>query len=149
MIAAFLSLTAAMAFLAWLAIWARRPSASRYAAVITLPAAMVITWFALQQPLGNPQDGIAPGEYTVLGARIDTPTNSSAGAIYVLLDGREPVYVRLPYSNEAAEKLQAAMDTDEGAVIGAQEGGTFEFYAAPVVPEPPKQPERPAFRIGG
>lgn len=48
----------------------------------------------------------APGEYTVLGARIDVD-----GAIFVLLNANpEPRYYRLPYSQQAANALQAAMD---------------------------------------
>lgn len=53
----------------------------------------------------------APGEYTVLGARIDVPGAGAAGAIFVLINANpEPRYYRLPYSQQAANDLQAALD---------------------------------------
>lgn len=142
MTTALLALTATLATMAWLAIWARRPTASRYLAIATLPTAIAISWLALQQPLGAPADNPPPGEYTVLGARID-----AGEAIYVLLDGDPPRYYRLPYSHEAAEQLQEAMLGEGGAVMDAQEGGRFDFHEAPVSAAPPKQPESPAFTV--
>lgn len=52
---------------------------------------------------------IAPGagQHTVLGARIDINE-----AIWVLLDAQgEPKFYRLPYSQAAANQLQAALDS--------------------------------------
>lgn len=148
MTTAWLILTATLAAMALIAIWARRPTAFRLAAVVTLPAAAVIAWYALTVPLGKPAAPPPPGEYTVLGARIDVDV-----AIYVLLDGTadsngEPRYHKLPYSNETAQKLQEAMDGGNGVQMDAQEGGEIQFGEPPVAAEEPKQPERPAMQIG-
>lgn len=68
-------------------------------------AVSIATGFASTIPLGHPSYDPPPGEYTVLGARIDVDE-----AIYVLLDGPIPKYYRLPYSAGTANQLQQALD---------------------------------------
>lgn len=144
----WLAMSAMLAAFAWLVIWARRPTASRYVAVIALPAAMAAGWFMLTVPLGRPAAPPPSGEYTVLGARIDV-----GRAIYVLLDGvpgsEEPRYYKLPYTNEDAEQLQEAQEAGNGVRMNTQEGGEIQFGESPVAADEPKQVERPAMTIGG
>lgn len=98
--------------------------------------------------LGHPSFNKPPaGDYTVLGARIDVDE-----AIYVLLDAApEPRYYRLPYSQGAANQLQAAIEgtaDGEGTVrghFGATGSPGFSEEAPP--PEPEKRAERAI--IGG
>jgi hypothetical protein len=142
MTATWLALSAILAFFTLATVWARRPTAARAASGAALPAAIVAAWFALQQPLGEPAGAPKPGEYAVLGARIDVDV-----AIYVLLDGPQPRYHKLPYTKEAAEQLQRATDAGNGVVMDVQEGGELDFGAPPSTDEP-KRPERPALTIG-
>ena len=91
------------------------------------------------------------GPLTVLGARIDVDK-----AIYVMVDGSgvggEPRLYVLPYSEQAASKLQKAMDgtaDGEGAVtmeMGAD--GTPGFAEETPPPEKPKAQNETAI-IGG
>jgi hypothetical protein len=83
------------------------------------------------------------GDYAVLGARIDVDE-----AIYVLLDdGKdEPRYYRLPYSQAAANQLQAALDgaaDGEGGVSMTMDGdGSPGFAEETPPPDPEKRAER-------
>ena len=88
----------------------------------------------------------APGEYTVLGARIDVPGAGSDGAIFVLLNGSpEPRYYRLAYSQQAANELQSALDAisdGEGDVVMRMgESGAVGFSEDVPPQEPDKVPE--------
>jgi hypothetical protein len=115
----------------------RQAVALTLVAVMTLPAAfMTLGRAAPWAP--------ATGQHTVLGARIDVDK-----AIYVLLDADpEPRYFKLPYSAQAANELQAAMD---GAADG--EGTTTMQMGEDGSPgfaedhdankEPPKRAEQP------
>ena len=93
--------------------------------------------------LGHPTPRQPPtGEHTVLGARIDKDV-----AIYVLLDGvsvgsAEPRYYVLPYSDQAANDLQRAMDGGQGVAMEMGEDGSPGFGEPSVEPEAPKQKER-------
>lgn len=147
MITAWLSVTAALAGLALIAVWARRPSHYRSMAVCALPLAACVAYGALTVPLGKPTLSIPPGKYDVLGARIDTPTSNNAGAIFVLLDGSQPVYVRLPYSKGAAEALQEAMNGDGDVVGDMSDEGEMQFHEQPVTSGEPKRAERPEFEV--
>jgi hypothetical protein len=115
--------------------------------VAVVPVAALAGWLALHALLGLPSHNLPQGEFAVLGARIDTPTDTSAGAIYVLVDGSPPRYYVLPYSKHAAEQLQAALNDGNGIRMEAQEGGDVEFGEAPVAADEPKQAETPI--IGG
>jgi len=87
------------------------------------------------------------GPLTVLGARIDVDK-----AIYVMVDGPQPKLYVLPYSEQAASKLQKAMDgtaDGEGTVtmeMGAD--GTPGFAEETPPPEKPKAQNETAI-IGG
>ncbi|WP_159585947.1 hypothetical protein [Chelativorans xinjiangense] len=145
MTTAWLALTTILAAFAWLTIWARRPTASRYIAVAALPLALAAVWLALTSMLGKPADGgLPPGEYEVLGARIDVDE-----AIYVLLDGEPPRYHRLPYSAQAAEQLQGAIESGNGVQITMDgDGGEMTFHEPPIEADAPKRIERPSMRVG-
>jgi hypothetical protein len=149
MTAAWLTLFAILACMAWIAIWARRDTAWRATSIGVLPIAAGAAWFALMVPLGRPAAQLPAGEFVVLGARIDVPTDSSAGAIYVLVDGiaDEPRYYRVPYSTRAANDLQNAMDGENGAQVTADGDGGATFHEPPVTADEPKQAETPI--IGG
>ena len=155
MTTAWLFLTLAMTAVAWVAIWARHDSEWRVRSALMVPCCAVLAWHFLTVPLGKPASTPPAGEYTVLGARIDVPTDTSAGAIYVLLDGvaeaaeeSVPRYYVLPYSTQQANALQSAMDSGNGAMMEANENGEPDFYEPPVQADTPKQPERPAITIG-
>lgn len=137
MTVAWLAITAALGSMAWLAVWHERAVAAAL-----LPVALAASWVALQQPLGEPSTRVPDGEYVVLGSRIDVNV-----AIYVLVDGDEPRYYRLPYSDAAAEQLQRAQEQPGGVLMDAQDG-EFGFDGAPTAGAP-KQAERPELRIGG
>jgi hypothetical protein len=109
-------------------------------AALTAPASFMT--------LGHPSITKPPaGEHTVLGARIDVDE-----AIYVLLDDApEPKYYRLPYSQGAANQLQAALDGAADGVGGVAmrmgEDGSPGFAETAPPPEPEKRGERAI--IGG
>lgn len=112
-------------------------------AVAGFLVAGIVGYYTATLPLGHPTLSRPPaGKFTVLGARIDTPSATSAGAIYVLLDGEEPVYYKLPSSTADANDLQEAMDgavQGEGGVVATVgEDGNAVFHPAPVVADEPK-----------
>lgn len=95
--------------------------------------------------LGHPAFDLPNGEHVVLGLKIDEPR-----AIYVLLDGQEPRYYRLPYSDETAKALQdAAYAAEEGGEVVMNNSGDGEPGFSERMPaEPPaKAPEQ--VEIGG
>lgn len=140
--------------IAWLALTAvtglvlaiRNPRA----AVIAFMASLPLTYYAAHMPLGMPIGGKPPaGKYQVHGARIDRGV-----AIYTLmsLDGAQPRYYSLPYSESAASDLQEAMDAQFGGNAGGvgadiMPSGAAVFHADPVTGPEDKQAEAPL--IGG
>lgn len=142
-LALWLVLTLATAALAFLAV-RRRMSSSL--AVFLFVAIAPLGFAAMQQPLGYPDyDSLPPGEWRVLGARIDTDV-----AIYALLDdgSGEPHLYRLPYSAGEADKLQQALDNTAGGLasgvtVRADDQGDPEFHENPVRGDEPKQAETP------
>lgn len=149
MTAAWLTLSAILASMAWVAIWARRDTGWRGTSVAIVPVAIGASWLALMVPLGKPAANLPAGEWAVLGARIDVPTETSAGAIYILVDGvaDEPRYYRIPYSTRAANDLQNALDGEGGVVIKTDGEGGDTFHPAPVTAEEPKQAETPIYEV--
>ena len=104
-------------------------------------------FFAMQQALGRPDhDTLPPGEYKVLGARIDVDV-----AIYAMLDdgSGEPHLYRLPYTTGQANALQDALDATAGGQAGgaglqqSDSPGEPQFFPIPVQPNPPKAGESP------
>lgn len=120
---------------------------SRRQAIAFLVLALV-TAPATALPLGHAAPWQpAPGQYTVLGARIDIDE-----AIYVLLDGDpSPRFYRLPYSQSAANQLQAALDgtaDGEGSVsMRLGEDGSPGFREEGGAAEEPKRAEQPTLRM--
>lgn len=110
---------------------------------------VLVTLTVVFMPLGHPAFWKPPkGEYTVLGVRIDIDE-----AIYVLLDdGGEPKYYKLPYSKEAAEQLQNAMDgtaDGEGSVrMRMSDDRSPGFFEEGGQQEQPKRQEAPMFGGG-
>lgn len=144
----WLFLTLALCAFAWLAV-PTAASRHRAATVAALPVVALVAWVSLLQPLGKPAAPPSAGKYTVLGARIDVPTQNSAGAIYVLLDGApKPTYYAMPYTKAAAEQLQGAMDGegDVSAVIGPEGGVSFNGQP-PVTDDENKTVEMPLMNI--
>ena len=97
--------------------------------------------------LGHPATHLPKGEHVVLGLKIDEPR-----AIYVLLDGQEPRYYRLPYSDETAKALQdaayAAEEGGEGQVVMQNSGDGQPGFSERLQAEPPRKvPEQ--VEIGG
>lgn len=117
---------------------------------LSLPVAVGIAALAVYLPTGSPRfTQPPPAEYTVLGADIQVNI-----AIYVLLKegANPPVFYKLPYSNEAANQLQQALDASQGTGQGPHikldgEGGAQFDGPPPVTGEPPKTPEIPAISI--
>lgn len=137
----WLGLAILLSAFAWLA--------KKRLAAISLPFAALIAAGALFVPLGRPIPLMPPaGDYTVVGADIQVDV-----AIYALLKpaGGQPVFYRLPYSNEQASQLQGAKDASQDgtgihAVIG-EDGGVKYDGSPPVTGEQPKQAEAPAISL--
>ena len=108
----WLAFVAATAAVAWF-------GSKRQAIVLALVAAA--TGIMPAVTLGHPATTLPDGEHVVLGMKIDEPT-----AIYVLLDGEEPRYYRLPYNDKTAKALQDASyaaEEGEGQVVMQNSGG--------------------------
>lgn len=143
---AWLLMTTALGGAATLAAWSRT-SRFRTAAVVAFLAAAGASYYATTLPLGNPiETEPPPGHYTVIGARIDMPTASSAGAIFVLLDSGQgaPVYYKLPFSSGDADDLQEALNAGvqgDGGVGMEMAEGEYVFHPPAVQGDEQKQPE--------
>lgn len=113
---------------------------------LALPVAVALAAGAMWVPTGTPRYTAPPaGRYAILGARIDV-----GQAIYVLLDDGKgvPAYYRLPYSDQKAGELQAALDTASGGgtaafITDGEEGGETYDGEPPVTGDEPKTPETP------
>lgn len=145
---AWLTLTFVLAAAATFAVWSRRDTAHRGLSVASFLVAAGVSFFAVQMPLGYPTTSEPPpGEYTVLGVRIDVDE-----AIYVLLDSGagQPVYYRLPYTTGKANSLQEALnkaDGEGGVGMKVGEGGESVFHPPPVVADEVKVPEIPTMEV--
>lgn len=117
---------------------------------LSLPIAVALAALAVYLPTGSPRfTKPPPAEYTVVGADIQVNV-----AIYLLLKVGDapPTYYRLPYSNEAANQLQQALDGAAGGGPGVKvkidgEGGQSYDGPPPVTGEPPKTPETPQISL--
>jgi hypothetical protein len=134
----WLALSLALAAYAWFA----------YRTPVVLPALAAMAALCMWVPTGTPRLTTPPaGDYTVVGADIQVDV-----AIYALLKPATgpAVYYRLPYSNEQANALQAAMDGEGGASAAVGEGGGIAYDGEPPVSgNEAKVPERPALNVGG
>lgn len=134
----WLALSLALCAYAWFA----------YRTPYVLPVLAFAAAAAMYLPTGTPRLTTPPaGHYTVLGADIVVDV-----AIYALLkpEGGEPVYYRLPYSTQAANALQEAMDGGNGvsAEVGT-EGGVAYDGDPPVSDTESKHAEQPQLNLGG
>ena len=105
---------------AWLAIWSRRDTWARPAAVVLFLAAMPTISLAAIESLGwhRPIElvwDLNPGDYRVLAAKM---VQDKAIYIYIDDDARlEPRPIILPWNNDTANAIQRALD---GAPDGAE-----------------------------
>lgn len=132
---AWLALAFVLAAMAYLAARTARPSVYRRYTLAALPACAVGAALAVSTPLGWPTPLTPPpGDYAVLGSRIDVDQ-----AIYVLLDVGDgaPRYYVLAYSAQQANKLQAALDSQEQPTV-RMSGEGEEFGSRPAPPAPRK-----------
>ncbi|MBZ9984906.1 hypothetical protein LB521_27620 [Mesorhizobium sp. BR-1-1-8] len=118
----------------------------RWTTVALLPASMAavaVVVLSLGRPLPMTPP---PGDYQVLGAKIVVDV-----AIYALLDdGTTATYYVLPYSTSAANDLQAAQDGEGGASASVGEDGGVAYDGEPPVQgDAAKEPEAPAYSVGG
>lgn len=113
----------------------------RQAIALAIVAAAILP--ATFLPLGHATPFRPDCPCTVLGARIDPEE-----AIWVLLDGPTPKFHKLPYSQMAANQLQAALDgaaESQGTVkMQLGEDGSPGFAEEAPPPEPDKSAESPA-----
>lgn len=131
----------------WLAFALAAGILSWFSPRAALPFAAIVAamFFATQLPLGHPSLRLPDGEHHVLGAKIVEDV-----AIYVLLDGDEPRYYRLPYDEYTAQQLQNATDgaMENGtAVVLNNESGAIGISEEAPPAEPPKGAEAPV--LGG
>ena len=141
---------------AWLAIWSRRDTWGRAAAVVLFLAAMPTIGLAAVESLGWHRPihlvwDLDGGEYRVLAAKLVQDE-----AIYIYIDDEtrvEPRPLLLPWDNDTANAIQRALD---GAPDGSE--GEFmmsyepsidvneqQFHPLPQQPVlPPKQVPEPA-----
>ena len=113
----------------------------RQAITLAIVAAVILPTTFL--PLGHATP-LAPNcPCMVLGARIDPEE-----AIWVLLDGPEPKFHKLPYSQMAANQLQSALDgaaESQGVVkMKMGEDGSPGFAEEAPPPDPEKTADKPA-----
>jgi hypothetical protein len=143
-----LAVVALFAAAAWLAIWSRRDTWARPAAVVLFLAAMPTIAMAAVESLGwhRPIEfvwDLDQGDYRVLAAKM---VQDKAIYIYIDDDKRvEPRPLLLPWDNDTANAIQRALD---GAPDGSE--GEFmmsyepsidmteqQFHAVPPEPAPP------------
>lgn len=145
---AWLFLVLAFGTVALFAVWSRKPTGYRAASVVAFILAAALSLPVALAPLGAPRFlAPPPGEYRVLGARIDPDV-----AIYVLLQPAEglPVYYVLPYSAASANDLQNAIDGkgEGGGVRGTFSEGAVNFdVEPPVTADEEKVAEQPMYEV--
>ena len=155
-LSAWLALALILCTSASIAIWSRRATASRTWAIAvllaSLPASLPIAASGLSRPIPYlPGITVSRSKHTVLGFKV-----VRGKAIYVLFDGHEPRYYRLPFSAETAQALEDAKRKagkrgkvqmkDKGG-NGLSQRGQFNVWAQPQPPLPPKQPQAPAVDV--
>lgn len=145
--------------MATFAIWSRRETSVRGAAVAGLLVAAPVVVASLSLSLGWPVPLIAglnapPGDWQVIGSKMVV-----GEGIYVLLDtGDVPRHYRLPWDKNMSDKLQGLLDGQQNGERGDlrlkmppfefswSKKKPPEFYALPqpkVLPDKPRQREQP------
>lgn len=136
---------------AWLAIWSRRDTWARPAAMLLFLAGIPTIGAAAVESLGWHKPlplawDLAPGDHRVLAAKLVQDQ-----AIYLYLDDAarvEPRPLVLPWSNDAANRIQALQDQ-----AGPDSNGQFVMRYEPSLdthapqfhplPQPPALPPKP------
>lgn len=140
------------AFAAWLAIWSRRDTIGRHAAVavfivgVPIAAAVSVETLGWAKPLWAAYE--LRGDFRVIGAKIIVDD-----VIFAYIDipsSSEPRAIRIPYSSETASKLQSMMDNPgtAGEIMmrfdWSQDQSSVEFHLPPpenAMPEKEQQEE--------
>ena len=125
---------------AWLAIWSRKDTWARPAAIVLLLAALPTIAAAGVHTLGHHRPinlawELGRGEYLILGVKMEQDK-----AIYLYLeapDRLEPWPLVLPWDNETANEIQKAMDGSEGE--GADGEGKMMMNYDPSLDDNPLQ----------
>lgn len=134
----WLCLMLALAAYAWFA----------YRTPYVLPILAAAAALAMYVPTGTPRYTTPPaGHYEVLGADIVVDQYIDA---LLKPEGGEAMLYRLPYTNNQANALQAAMDGEGGAraEVGT-DGGVAYDGEPPVTGDENKVPEQPQLNVGG
>lgn len=151
-----LAVIALFAAAAWLAIWSRRDTWGRSAAVVVFLAAVPTVGLAAVESLGwHRPIGLAwdldEGEYRVLAAKMVQDE-----AIYIYIDDEtrvEPRPLLLPWDNDVANAIQRALDSAPDGAEGefmmsyepSIEMNQQQFHPVPQEPAlPPKAVPEPA-----
>lgn len=130
------------AMLAHLAIWSRRGTWARPAAIVLfivglpLIAAAGVQSLGLHRPMNLAWE-LGKGEYRVLAAKLVQDK-----AIYLYLDTPdriEPWPLALPWDNDTANRIQKLQDGAEGQGESAGNGGQFEMRYDPSLDTNPLQ----------
>lgn len=134
--------------LASLAIWSRTRSFVRGLAIVLFAVGIPATGLAALSGLGSaappiPGINIPGGDFKVLGIKL-----IEGEAIYALIDTiGEPTYLRFPWDQDQAEKLQDMMDDPNNGGIVVQIPYEFswddnppQFHPLPVPMDPPPKP---------
>ena len=165
----WLFITLALGAMALVAVWARRKTLFRGAAVLLFVVAAPFAGLALATTLGWAVP-IIPGLTAVAGDDVEViGVKLAVGeGIFVLVDdaGGEPRYYRIEWNRKLADEIQDMMDNPDrgglrmkipGEKGDGKEGAPFEwswdthppqFYAPPqpkVLPDKPQQAEPPSF----
>jgi hypothetical protein len=138
----WLALAVAVLFAAaaWLAIWSRRGTWARPAAIVLFLIGLPVIAAASVHTLGHHRPinlawELGKGEYLILGVRMVQDK-----AIYLYLetpDRQEPWPLVLPWDNETANQIQKAMDGAEGQ--GDQGEGKIMMNYDPSLDDNPLQ----------
>lgn len=145
-----LAIVVVLSALAHIAVWSRRDTWGRFAAIVVLLVGIPTVGYAMAETLGRHRPvelwGTPTGTLHVIAAVM---RQDEAIWLYVIAPGRsEPLPLSLPWSNETAQKIQEALD---GAPEGREgqfllsfndtEGGEINAHALPQPAQPPVKDE--------
>ena len=127
---------------AWLAIWSRRGTWARPAAIVLFLIGLPMIAAAGVQSLGQHRPinlawELGKGEYRVLGAKL-----VQDHGIYLYLDTPdrlEPWPLQLPWDNDVANRIQELQEGTEGEGENDGDGGQFEMRYDPSLDTNPLQ----------
>ena len=144
----FVALGGVFVVAAWLAIWSRRQTPARHAAMLVLVAGLASLAAAGIETSGFPKSMAwaweLTGDYRVLGAKL-----VQDDGIYLFVDTGQttPRSYKLPWSNKTASRIQSLMDKNrKGQFMMTFEWSwdrhkpQFRSLPQPVIPLPKQQP---------